>query len=116
VVLVHLHPNTLLALAIIQQLCEAYIGVHPLVVPFRVFFEARLDARGTISGCLTFCLCPSMVMRFIPMLNKDWEEWRVNWCLVMFAEEDDTVAYAEQTGASEALPIWTSPASSASLA
>jgi hypothetical protein len=32
-----------------------------------------------------------------------------------FLEEDDPVAYAEPTAAPEALPIWTSPASMASL-
>jgi hypothetical protein len=45
---------------------------------FRVFFKARLDASGAISGCLTFCLRSSMVMRLIPLLNRDWEEWRAN--------------------------------------
>jgi hypothetical protein len=56
VVLAHLHPNALLALAIFQNLYEAYVGVRPLMALFRVFFEARLDASGTISGCLTFRL------------------------------------------------------------
>jgi hypothetical protein len=102
--LVHLHPNALLALAIFQHLCEAYVGVHPLVALFRIFFEARLDASGAIYGCLTFRLHPSMVTRFIPMPSRDWEEWRANWCFVRFAEEDDLVAYAELTGAPDALP------------
>jgi hypothetical protein len=32
-----------------------------------------------------------------------------------FAEEDDPVAYAEPTGATKALPIWTSPVSTTGL-
>jgi hypothetical protein len=108
-VLAHLHPNALLALAIFHHFYEAYIGVRLLVALFRVFFEARLDAS------LTFRLRPSMVMRFIPMLHRDWEEWRVNWCFVRFSEKDDPMEYAEPTGAPEALPIWTSPASTTGL-
>jgi hypothetical protein len=49
-------------------------------------------------------------MRFIPMPNRDWEEWQAKWCFVRFDEEDDPVAYAEPTGFPKALPIWTSPA------
>jgi hypothetical protein len=115
VVLAHLHPNALLTLAIFQYLCEAFVGVRPSVNLFRVFFDARLDARGAMSGCLSFNLCPSMVMCFIPMPNIDWEEWRANWFFMRFDEEDDPVAYAKPTGFPEAVPIWTSPASMAGL-
>jgi hypothetical protein len=114
-VLAHLHPNALLTLAIFQYLCEAFIGVHPLVALFRIFFEVSLDIDGAISGCLSFHLCLSMVTIFIPMPNREWEEWRANWCFMRFDEEDDLVAYAEPTGFPEALSIWTSPASMAGL-
>jgi hypothetical protein len=73
-VLAHLHPNALLTLAIFQYLCEAFMGVRPLVGLFRVFFKACLDASGAIS----FHLCPSMEMCFISMPNREWEDWRVN--------------------------------------
>jgi hypothetical protein len=73
-VLAHLHPNALLTLAIFQYLCEAFVGVCPSVVLFRVFFEARLDAGGAISGCLSFHLRSDMVTCFIPMPNKEWED------------------------------------------
>jgi hypothetical protein len=69
VVLAHLHPNALLAVAIFQHLCEAYVGVRPSVALFCVFFKASLAASA--SGCLTFCLCPSMVMHFIPMPSRE---------------------------------------------
>jgi hypothetical protein len=75
VVLAHLDPNALLTLAIFQYLCEAFVGVRPLVALFRIFFKAHLDAGGAISGCLSFCLCSDMVMCFISMPNKEWEEW-----------------------------------------
>jgi hypothetical protein len=85
------------------------------VALFRVFFEARLDTSGAIFGYLSFHLCSSMVTRFIPMPNREWEDWRANWCFVRFDEEDDPVAYAEPMGFSEALSVWTSPASMAGL-
>jgi hypothetical protein len=115
VVLVHLHPNALLTLAIFQYLCEAFVGVHPSVVLFHVFFEALLDAGGTISGCLSFRLHSYMVTRFISMPNKEWEEWKANWCFVRFSEEDDPIAYVEPMGFPEILPVWTSLASMAGL-
>jgi hypothetical protein len=71
VVLAHLHPNTLLALAIIQHLCEAYVGLCPSVAFFHIFVEARVEASGAISGCLTFRVCLSTVMHFIPMPHRD---------------------------------------------
>jgi hypothetical protein len=110
-VLAHLHPNALLTLAIFQYLCEAFMGVRPLVGLFRVFFKACLDAGGAIS----FHLCPSMEMHFISMPNREWEDWWVNWCFMRFSEEDDPGAYAEPMGFSKALPIWTSLASMAGL-
>jgi hypothetical protein len=84
------------------------VGVRPSVALFCVFFEAHLDAGGTggaISGCLSFHLCSDLVMRFIPMPNIEWEEWRGNWCFVRFSEEDDPMDYPEPTGFPEALPI-----------
>jgi hypothetical protein len=41
-----------------------------LVALFRVFFEARVDIDGAISGCLSFHLRSIMVTRFIPMLES----------------------------------------------
>jgi hypothetical protein len=115
VLLAHLHPNTLLTLAIFQYLCEAFVGVRPSVALFRIFFEAHRDASGAISGCLSFHLRLGMVTRFLSMPNREWEEWRANWCFVRFSEEDDLVSYAVPMGFPEALPIWTSPASMAGL-
>jgi hypothetical protein len=49
------------------------------------------------------------------MPNREWEEWRANWCFMRFDEEDDPVAYTEPMGFSEALSIQTSLASMAGL-
>jgi hypothetical protein len=49
------------------------------------------------------------------MPNREWEEWRANWCFVRFDEEDDLMAYAEPTGFLEALSVWNSPESMAGL-
>jgi hypothetical protein len=115
VVLAHLHPNALLTLAIFQYLCEAFVGVRPLVALFHIFFEARLDTGGAISGCLSFHLRPSKVTCFIPMPNREWVEWRANWCFMRFDEEDDHVASAKPMGFPEALSVWTSLASMVGL-
>jgi hypothetical protein len=82
VVLAHLHPNSLLALAIFQHFCEAYIGVHPSVALFRVFYDAHLDDSGAISGSLIFRLCPHIVTRYIAMSQRTWDEWRTDWCFL----------------------------------
>jgi nitrate reductase NapE component len=78
VVLTHLHPNALLALAIFQHLCKAYIEVRPLVALFCVLFEVHLDASGAISGSLIFHLRPHMVARLIAMPQRECDEWRAN--------------------------------------
>jgi hypothetical protein len=67
VVLAHLHPISLIALAIFQHLCEAYIRVRPSVALFHVFNKARLNASGAISGSLIFRLHQHMLMRYITM-------------------------------------------------
>jgi hypothetical protein len=115
VVLAHVQPNALLTLAIFPYFCEAFMGVCPLVALFRVFFEARLDASGAISGCFSFYLRPSMVMHFIPMPTRECGEWRASWCFVRFSEQDDPMAYPEPIGFPEALSVWTSQASMADL-
>jgi hypothetical protein len=108
VVLAHVQPNALLTLAIFPYFCEAFMGVCPLVALFHVFFEARLDASGAISGCLSFYLRPSMVTHFIPMPTRECGEWRASWCFVRFSEQDDPMAYPEPTGFPKALSVWTS--------
>jgi hypothetical protein len=71
VVLAHLHPNSLLMLAIFQHFCEAYVRVYPLVAPFRYFYSVHLDASGAFSSSLIFRLRSHMVMRYIAVSQRD---------------------------------------------
>jgi hypothetical protein len=65
VVRVHLHPNSLLALAIFQHFCKAFVGVHPSVSLFLFFYVVHPDVSSAISDSLIFRLCPVMVICYI---------------------------------------------------
>jgi hypothetical protein len=51
-----LSPNSLLALAIFWFVCEAFVGVHPLVALFRHHYNVRLESGGAMTGRFTFRL------------------------------------------------------------
>jgi hypothetical protein len=57
-IVAHLHHNSLIALAIFQHFCEAYVGVYPSLALFRYFYSTNLDVGGAISGSLIFRLHP----------------------------------------------------------
>jgi hypothetical protein len=97
VVLAHLHPNALLALAIFQHFCEAYVGVRPSVALFRVFFDACLDAGGALHPHASYGLggmAGELVLREV-------------------LGGGGTCDVRRADGTPEALPIRTSPASMA---
>ena len=52
--LLHLHPNSILILAIFAYFCEAYVGIRPSVALFRSFYSLRSTARGERLGCVSF--------------------------------------------------------------
>jgi hypothetical protein len=54
--LLQLHANSLLALAIFLFLYEAFVGVHPSVALFRHYYNVRLESSGAMAGRFTFCL------------------------------------------------------------
>jgi hypothetical protein len=54
--LLQLHPNSLLTLAIFQFLCEAFMGGHPLVALFRHYYNVRLESGSAMAGGFTFHL------------------------------------------------------------
>ena len=56
----HLHPNSILVLAIFAYLCEAYIGIPPSVDLFRSFYALRFTANKERSGCVSFRITDSM--------------------------------------------------------
>ena len=49
----HLHPNSVLLLAIFAYYCEAHIGVQPLVALLRHYFYLRTSC-GPASACASF--------------------------------------------------------------
>ena len=52
--LLHLHPNSILILAIFAYLCEAYVGIHPSVDLFCSFYALRNTASNERLGCVSF--------------------------------------------------------------
>ena len=63
----HLHPNSILVLAIFAYLCEAYIGIPPSVDLFRSFYALRFMANKERSGCVSFCITDGMKGVYIPI-------------------------------------------------
>jgi hypothetical protein len=62
-----LHPNSLLALAIFQFLCEAFVGLHESVALCRHYYSARLESRGAVVGGFTFRLGDGQGRDYIDM-------------------------------------------------
>jgi hypothetical protein len=69
-VLAHLHPNSILALAIFRHFCGAFIWVQYFVPLFCYFYSAQLDTSDAIYGTLVFRICPQMVMRYIIVTHR----------------------------------------------
>jgi hypothetical protein len=78
--LLQLHPNSLLALAIFQFLFESFVGVHPSVALFCHYYNPRLESRGAMSGGFTFCLRDGWGRVYINMSQKKWDPWHTEWC------------------------------------
>ena len=49
----HLHPNSVLLLAIFAYYCEAHVGVKPSVALLRHFFSLRVSS-AQVSACTSF--------------------------------------------------------------
>src|SRR3954463_6606286 len=49
----HLHPNSILLLAIFAYYCEAHVGVQPSVALLRHYFSLRVT-HGSPSACVSF--------------------------------------------------------------
>ena len=64
--LLHLHPNSILILAIFAYLCEAYIGIRPSVALFRHFYSLRSSASNEQTGCVSFRISDVGVKDYIP--------------------------------------------------
>ena len=90
--LLHLHPNSVLILAIFAYLCEAYLGVEPTVELFRCFYALRSTAKNERSGCVSFRIVDGMGSVYIPMswsegkaitsVTKKVDDFRQRWFFV----------------------------------
>src|SRR3954463_6673180 len=75
----HLHPNSILLLAIFAYYCEAHVGVQPSVALLRHYFYLRVS-RGSPSACVSFIACGGAIAISNP--GKRIEGLRSKWVLV----------------------------------
>ena len=75
----HLHPNSVLLLAIFAYYCEAHVGVQPLVALMRHYFSLR-TSRGPISACASFVAYGGS--NAISKPGKRIEGFRSKWVMV----------------------------------
>src|SRR3954462_803906 len=75
----HLHPNSILLLAIFAYYCEAHVGVQPSVALLRHYFYLR-TSKGSPSMCVGFVACGSSMAISNP--GKRIEGFQSKWVLV----------------------------------
>src|SRR3954463_4910807 len=75
----HLHPNSILLLAIFAYYCEAHVGVQPSVALLRHYFSLWVT-RGSPSACASFVAYGSAIAISNP--GKRIEGFRSKWVLV----------------------------------
>ena len=90
--LLHLHPNSILILAIFAYLCEAYVGIRPSVALFRSFYSLRSTMQNERLGCVSFRIADARSEIYIPIawcgedaitkVTKKVEKFRERWLFV----------------------------------
>src|SRR3954468_17979984 len=75
----HLHPNSVLLLAIFAYYCEAHVGVQPSVALLHHYFSLRVS-RGSPSACASFVAYGGAIAISNP--RKRIEGFRSKWVLV----------------------------------
>src|SRR3954466_6771319 len=75
----HLHPNSILLLAIFAYYCENHVGVQPSVALLRHYFYLRVT-RGSPSACASFIAWSGAIAISNP--GKRIEGFRSKWVLV----------------------------------
>ena len=82
-VILQLHPNAVMVMAIFAHLCEAFVGVMPSVALFRHYYAPRVSPDKVRSGGVTWSLRSGRAAEFLRgAFRTKWEEWRGNWCHV----------------------------------
>jgi hypothetical protein len=78
----HISPNSLVSMAGYAALCEGYLGIHPWVDLFQLFFSvwANYEDDGSLRTCGTVCFLPqrSKEYPFITPLDSAIG-WRGSW-------------------------------------
>src|SRR3954462_6996189 len=74
----HLHPNSVLLLAIFAYYCEVHVGVQPSVALLRHYFSQRVS-RGSPSACASFIAYGGVIAISKP--GKRIEAFRSKWAL-----------------------------------
>ena len=87
--MVHLSPNSVVALAVFAHLCEMFVGVMPSATLLRHFFvlrpvgKKRGHSTADVAGCCNLRLREGLGDHYIPqVLRSKWEEWRRDWFFV----------------------------------
>ena len=75
----HLHPNSILLLAIFTYYCEAHVGIKPSVSLLRHYFYLRVS-RGPTSACASFVAYSGS--NAISKPGKRIEGFRSRWVMV----------------------------------
>ena len=75
----HLHPNSVLLLAIFAYYCEAHVGVKPSVALLRHYFSLRVSG-GHVSACASFIAYSNS--NAISKPGKRIEGFRSKWVMV----------------------------------
>ena len=75
----HLHPNSVLLLAIFAYYCEAHVGVKPSVALLRHFFSLRVSG-AQVSACASFIAYSSS--NAISKPGKRIEGYRSKWVMM----------------------------------
>src|SRR4051812_49563655 len=74
----HLHPNSVLLLAVFAYYCEAHVGVQPSVALLRHYFSLRVS-RGSPFACASFIAYGGALAISKP--GKMIEGFRSKWVL-----------------------------------
>lgn len=82
--LCHLHPNSILAIAIFINFCESYLGIYPHIHLFRYFYLKKKGGGGSkITGGVYLNLRDGMKAEYLNLpFGTSIKEWYKKWLYV----------------------------------